>query len=114
MSRKKNGKHWYQVHKSRAGTESVEYSKGVAEARAKVRELEGQFLQIMVGYSASMASEARRMLFGRSKQEELIYQAELRLKDAKADEQAAVRVARQSGERSYGVDWVSRNPDKSK
>jgi hypothetical protein len=49
MSRKKNAKHWYQVHKSRAGTESVEYSKGVAEARVKVRELEGQFFQMMVG-----------------------------------------------------------------
>lgn len=114
MSGKKNAQHWYQVHKSRAGTESVEYSKGVAEARAMVRELEGQFLQIKVGYSGSMISEARRMLFGRSKQEELIYQAELRLKGAKANEQAAVREARQSGERSYGADWVSRNPGKSK
>lgn len=114
MSGKKNAQLWYQVHKSRAGTESVEYSKGVAEARAKVRELEGQFLQMKVGYSGSMISEARRMLFGRSKQEELIYQAELRLKGAKANEQAAVREARQSGERSYGADWVSRNPGKSK
>ena len=94
MAGKKNAQHWYQVHKSRAGTESVEYSKEVAEARAKVSELEGQFLQIKVGYSGSMMSEARRMLFGRSKQEELIYQAELRLRDAKAHEDAAVREAR--------------------
>ena len=59
MSRKKNGKHWYQVHKSRAGTESVEYSKGVAEARAKVRELEGQLFQEKVGYDDSLISGVR-------------------------------------------------------
>jgi len=114
MAGRKNAQHWYQVHKSRAGSESVEYSKEVVEARAKVSELEGQFLQMKVGYSRSMISEARRMLFGRSKQEELIYQAELRLRDAKAREDASVREARQRGERAYGADWVSRNPGKSK
>lgn len=114
MSGKKNAQHWYQVHKSRAGTTSVEYSKEVAEARSKVRELEGQLFQEKVGYDDSLISGVRRILFGRSKQEELVYQAELRLKDAKANAEASVREARQSGERSYGADWVSRNPDKSK
>jgi len=86
----------------------------VAEARAKVRELEGQLFQMKVGYEESLFSDVRRSLFGRNKQEELIYQADLRLKDAKANEEAAVREARRIGEEVYRADWVSRNPDKVK
>ena len=60
MSGKKNAQNWYQVHKARAGTTSVEYSKEVAEARAKVREFEGQLFQMKVGYDESMISDVPR------------------------------------------------------
>jgi len=114
MSKKKTAQNWYQVHKARAGEESVARSKTVAIARDRVRELENQLSTITVGASDSLASVARRLLFGRNPIEEQAHQIRTQLTTARNDASAEEREARIAGGRAYGADWAYRNPDKVK
>lgn len=114
MSKKRNAQHWYQVHKSRSGSDSVEASKEVAEARKKVQEMELQAQQLKADVSDTLLSGVRRLLFGRNEQEQKSFQAEAELGIARSDMNQAVRNARKKGEQAYASDWASRNPDKAK
>jgi hypothetical protein len=114
MSKKRNAQHWYQIHKSRAGSESVESSREVAEARKRVQQLELQAIQLKNDVSDTVLSSIRRFFFGRNEQEERFFQAEIALRLARSDMSQIVQNARSKGERSYSSDWASRNPDRAK
>lgn len=112
MSRKKTGQHWYQVHKAKAGSASVAHSPAVRDARARVDELEAEVSRCRREVSETLGSGLRRLLFGLNAQETLLQQASQRLDAAKAAARQAEADARRRGERAYGDDWASRNPDK--
>jgi hypothetical protein len=111
---KKKAQHWYQIHKSKSGRESVENSKAVAEARLKVRSLEAELRDVSVGISDTVFSAARRLLIGRNAQEQRAHKVETDLRDAQSVLRREISDARTKGEGLYASDWVSRNPDKAK
>ena len=111
---KKNAQHWYQIHKARAASESVEASKEVAGARLKVQELERERAQLNANTSDAMLSGVRRLFFGRNEREERIFLTETALGIARSIVNQAVNDARKKGERAYASDWASRNPEKVK
>ena len=112
MSRKTEGQHWYQVHKAKAGSDSVAHSPDVREARARVEDLEGEVSRCRREVSEAFGSGLRRLLFGLNAQEILLQQASRKLDEAKAAARQAEADARRRGERAYRDDWASRNPDK--
>lgn len=112
MARKTGGQHWYQVHKAKAGSDSVAHSPAVREARARVEELEVDVSRFKREVSNSFGSGLRRLIFGLNAQEGLLQQASRRLDEAKEAERRAEADARRRGERIYGGDWASRNADK--
>lgn len=114
MSKKKNAQYWYQVHKARSGHASVESSREVADARAKVHELESQVTQLRSASSDGLLSGIRRLFFGRNAQEERSSEAEKELSSARLDMDQKVRAARRTGERAYSSEWASKNPSKVK
>jgi hypothetical protein len=114
MSKKRNAQHWYQVHKSRAASESENNSKAVAEARERVSELQIEAIQTKFEAAGTVLSGVRRFVFGRNSQEERAYQAESALKEAQSNLNQAVQKARAKGEQAYAADWAARNPDKAK
>lgn len=109
MSKKTSSKNWYQVHKARSGNESIEKSLEVAQARQNFQAQNSIVQNMQEGNQGSLVSDVRRLFFGRNKQEDQIYQAEMTLKDAKAKLDVAVSEARSKGERAYSADWASRN-----
>ena len=114
MSKKSDARHWYQVHKAHAGSESVERSSAVSAARASVRLLELRLLEMKVHVSTSISSTIRRSLFGLNSLEEQVRQLETQLLNAKSTLLAAETTARKLGEQAYGSDWAARNPDRAK
>jgi hypothetical protein len=112
MSKKAWGQHWYQVHKAKAGSASVAQSKAVREAIVQVQELEAEVSRCQREVSETLGSGLRRLIFGLNAQENLLQQASRRLDAAKAAARQAEVDARRRGERAYGEDWASRNPDK--
>ena len=114
MSKKRDAQHWYQVHKARAGAESVKGSASVSAAREKVRSLELQLSDLNARTITSISSVIRRSLFGRNGLEEQIHQLEVQLLDAQSKLSMTERSARTSGEREYSSDWVDRNPSRAK
>lgn len=114
MSKKSSGQHWYQVHKSRAGDESVARSSAVREARARVQSLEVEVQQRKVMVSETLGANLRRLVFGRNPQEDQYQQALTRLEDAKRAAAIVEGEARRAGEKAYGSDWADRNPDRAR
>ncbi len=112
MSKKSSGKHWYQVHKSKAGDESVARSVAVQVARGRVRTLEIEVQQLRATVSESFGANLRRLVFGRNPKETQLQQLIAKLEDARRAASLAEFEARKTGERAYGSDWADRNPDK--
>jgi hypothetical protein len=111
MSKKTNGQHWYQVHKSRAGEESVSSSKEVIESRKKVQELENHASALKATNTDNLGSGLRRLFFGRNQEEELIHQAEEALQKAKSEAFLTEQKVRKNGERAYAANWLSKQSD---
>lgn len=114
MAKKKDARHWYQVHKARAGAESVKDSASVSAAREKVRSLELEISELNAHSSKSISSVVRRSLFGRNGIEEQVHKLGIQLLDARLKLSMTERSARISGELAYSSDWVDRNPDRAK
>ena len=114
MSKKTDARHWYQVHKARAGAASVEGSASVAAAGEKVRLLDLQHSELSARTTKSISSTLRRSIFGRNALEEQVHQLEHQLLDARSKLLKTEQDARISGEKAYSSDWVGRNPDKAK
>jgi hypothetical protein len=112
MSRNSSGKHWYQVHKSNAGDESVSRSEAVKGAKGLVRTLEIEAQQLKATVSESLGANLRRLVFGRNPKETQLQQLMARLEDARRAASMAEIEARKAGERAYGSDWAERNPEK--
>jgi hypothetical protein len=112
MAKKKSGLHWYQVHKAKAGNASVDRSPAVREAKALVEKLEAEVYRCKIEVSNTIGAGLRRLVFGLNAQESLLQQSSRKLDEAKAAARQAEADVRRQGERAYGEDWASRNPDK--
>lgn len=114
LCQEKNGQYWYQVHKAKAGDASVDRSPAVRDAKALVGKLEAEVSRCKIEVSDSIGAGLRRLMFGLNAQESLLQQASRKLDEAKAAARQAEADARHRGERAYGEDWASRNPDKAR
>jgi hypothetical protein len=114
MSGKTGKQHWYQVHKAKAGSNSVAQSPAVREARAQVLEAEAELSRCRREVSETFGSGLRRLILGLNAQEEQLQQASRRLDAAKATARQAEADARRRGEQAYRDDWANRNPEKTR
>ena len=111
---KTNGQYWYQVHKSKAGDESVASSIAVVEAKRHVQALELKVQKLKLSISEGLGSNLRRLLLGPNPNEEEYQQALELLKDARRAAATVEAEIRRSGEKAYGADWADRNPDRAR
>lgn len=111
---KREGQHWYRVHKARAGEQAVLHSSAVSAASAVVRELEARAGSTRAGCDRRLFSSIRILLFGKNEQERELERIETALLEARRNLSDATNAARTRGELAYGADWAARNPDRAK
>jgi predicted nucleic acid-binding Zn-ribbon protein len=114
MSKKSSGQHWYQVHKSKAGDESVARSDSVQRARDKVRAIEVEVQKARSKVHESLSANLRRLVFGRNPLEEQLHQLLIELEEAKRNSSHVENEARKAGQRAYGSGWAVRNPSRAR
>ncbi len=114
MSRKTDAKHWYQVNKSRAGTDAVNSSSKVKSAKEAVQTAENELYILKKSIPTDLVSSLRRAFIGKRPAEIQVEGLEKKLVELKRILEAEIANVSHAAQRAYGEDWARRNPELAK